>query len=116
MRSALAKAPEPPEPHAIDHVVRVLTGLGLIEPDGTDSGEDLTPLGHTLAALPVDPRVGKLVLLGALFRCLSPALVLAAALGSRSPFVSPPPVKREAAAAAKRSLSSWSDHAYCVSL
>jgi HrpA-like RNA helicase len=36
----------------------------------------LTPLGASLASLPVDPRIGKLVLLGAIFRCLEPTLIL----------------------------------------
>ena len=70
IRAALSQAPEPPREHAIDHVLRVLSGLGLIQPvESAEEAEGLTPLGHALASLPVDPRIGKLVLLGAVFRC-----------------------------------------------
>ena len=34
-------------------------------------------------------KKGKLMLIGAMFRCASPALTLAAALGARTPFLSP---------------------------
>ena len=57
------------EEHAIDHVLRVLSGLGLIQPvESAEEAEGLTPLGHALASLPVDPRIGKLVLLAEMFR------------------------------------------------
>ena len=51
-----------------------------------DDAEELTALGHHLAALPVDVRVGKLLLLGASFGCLDPILTIAAALSYKSPF------------------------------
>ncbi|KAL6748185.1 hypothetical protein V8C86DRAFT_1189284, partial [Haematococcus lacustris] len=38
----------------------------------------LTQLGHALAALPLDPRLGKMLILGATFGCLAPMLTLAA--------------------------------------
>ena len=53
-----------------------------------DDAEELTALGHHLAALPVDVRVGKLLLLGASFGCLDPILTIAAALSYKSPFAS----------------------------
>jgi ATP-dependent RNA helicase DHX29 len=37
--------------------------------------EVLTPLGRHLAMLPLDPRLGKLLVLGACLGCLAPALV-----------------------------------------
>jgi ATP-dependent RNA helicase DHX57 len=42
-----------------------------------------------LAALPVDVRIGKLMLFGAIFCCIDYALNIAAHLGYRSPFVMP---------------------------
>jgi hypothetical protein len=39
--------------------------------------ESLTPLGRHLAVLPVDPRLGKLLVLGAVLGCLAPVLVSA---------------------------------------
>lgn len=57
--------------------------MGALTPD-----ETLTPLGRHLAALPVDPRLGKLLLMGAMLGCLGPALTIAAAMSHRSPFAS----------------------------
>lgn len=54
-----------------------------------DANEDLTPLGHHLAALPVNPRVGKIILFGAIFSCLDPVLTVASVLGFKDPFVFP---------------------------
>jgi len=54
-----------------------------------DEDENLTPLGYHLAILPVDCRVGKLMLLGAIFGCLDPVLTIAASISLRSPFVAP---------------------------
>uniref|UniRef100_A0A3B5MFX6 RNA helicase n=1 Tax=Xiphophorus couchianus TaxID=32473 RepID=A0A3B5MFX6_9TELE len=62
-----------------------LQDLGALTPD-----EKLTPLGYHLACLPVDVRIGKLMLFGAIFRCLDPALTIAASLAFKSPFVSRP--------------------------
>lgn len=44
---------------------------------GVEYEEALTPLGRHLAALPLDPRLGKLLVMGACLGCLSPALVRA---------------------------------------
>ena len=43
-----------------------------------DLREYLTPLGYHLAALPVNVRVGKMMLYGTIFRCLDPVLTIAA--------------------------------------
>lgn len=40
----------------------------------------LTPLGYHLAHLPMDARVGKLLLIAAILQCLDPILTIAAAL------------------------------------
>ncbi|XP_062600658.1 putative ATP-dependent RNA helicase DHX57 [Saccostrea cucullata] len=53
------------------------------------TSSELTPLGYHLGSLPVDVRIGKLMLFGAIFRCLDPALTIAATLSYKSPFVSP---------------------------
>jgi hypothetical protein len=37
--------------------------------------EVLTPLGRLLAVLPLEPRLGKLLVMGAALGCLAPALV-----------------------------------------
>lgn len=43
-----------------------------------------------MAQLPVDARVGKLLLLGASLECLAPVLTMAACLSYKSPFAAPP--------------------------
>ena len=48
----------------------------------------LTPLGHHLATLPVDVRIGKMLIFGCMLRCLHPVLVIAAALSLRTPYSS----------------------------
>ncbi|KAJ9511268.1 hypothetical protein QJQ45_017139, partial [Haematococcus lacustris] len=42
------------------------------------SAWQLTQLGHALAALPLNPQLGKMLILGAAFGCLAPMLTLAA--------------------------------------
>jgi ATP-dependent RNA helicase DHX36 len=51
-----------------------------------DDEENLTPLGFHLAQLPMDPQLGKMILLAALFRCLDPVLSIAASLSFKDPF------------------------------
>jgi ATP-dependent RNA helicase DHX29 len=95
--SFLMKAPEPPSPVAIASAIRVLKEVGALTPSsgGVGSSEDdgegtLTPLGVHLAKLPLDVRLGKMLIFGALFRCLDPILTIAAALScSKSPFMTP---------------------------
>ena len=79
------------------------------EMGGVEEVEELTPLGTLLAALPVDPRIGRMMIFGAIFRCLEPTLIIAASLAFRSPFFSPMD-KREESDACKRRFSTSSDH------
>jgi ATP-dependent RNA helicase DHX29 len=79
----LQKAIDPPKDEAVATSVDTLREVGAL-----DDAEELTALGHHLAALPVDVRVGKLLLLGASFGCLDPILTIAAALSYKSPFAS----------------------------
>ena len=45
--------------------------------------------GRHLSQLPVEPRVGKLLVMGALFGCLSPVLTIASSMAHRDPFLMP---------------------------
>ncbi|XP_027329494.1 DExH-box ATP-dependent RNA helicase DExH7, chloroplastic isoform X2 [Abrus precatorius] len=80
----LSEALEPPKVEAMDSAISLLYEVGALEGD-----EDLTPLGHHLARLPVDVLIGKMMLYGAIFGCLSPILSVAAFLSYKSPFVYP---------------------------
>ncbi|XP_051946382.1 putative ATP-dependent RNA helicase DHX57 [Xyrauchen texanus] len=103
--SVFSQLIEPPAEGSVEAAKQRLCALGALTDD-----ESLTPLGWHLACLPVDVRIGKLMLLGAIFRCLDPALTIAASLAFKSPFVSPWD-KREEANEKKLSFSlANSDH------
>lgn len=74
----LARALDPPVPRAVDAAVSLLTDIGAL-----DATERLTVLGRHLAALPMSPRLGKLVLYGLAFDCVDPILTIACAMSYR---------------------------------
>lgn len=78
----LSKAPEPPQQGAIDSALAVLREVGAFDDEG-----DLTALGKHLATFPLDVRAGKLLVLGSLLGCCSPAMTIAAAMSNKSPFL-----------------------------
>ncbi|XP_030531691.1 DExH-box ATP-dependent RNA helicase DExH1 isoform X2 [Rhodamnia argentea] len=104
--SFLSKALQPPDHLAVQNAIELLKTIGAL-----DDKEDLTPLGRHLCTLHVDPNIGKMLLMGSIFQCLTPALIIAAALAYRDPFVLPINRKEEADEA-KRSFAgdSCSDH------
>nr|AGT16420.1 ATP-dependent RNA helicase [Saccharum hybrid cultivar R570] len=61
----------------------------LLKVGAFEGHEELSPLGYHLAKLPVDVLIGKMMLYGAIFGCLSPILSVAAFLSYKSPFLSP---------------------------
>ncbi|XP_054976851.1 putative ATP-dependent RNA helicase DHX57 [Sorex araneus] len=91
LQSVFSRLIEPPHPDSLRASKIRLRDLGALTPE-----EELTPLGYHLASLPVDVRIGKLMLFGSIFRCLDPALTIAASLAFKSPFVSPWDKKEEA--------------------
>lgn len=82
LESVFCRLVEPPATESLNAAKQRLRDLGALTAD-----EKLTPLGYHLACLPVDVRIGKLMLFGAIFRCLDPALTIAASLAFKSPFV-----------------------------
>ena len=64
-----------------------LEGIGGGCVDGDHDARRLTSLGHALASLPCDVAPGKLLLLAAALRCLSPGAALAAALCVATPLL-----------------------------
>src|SRR5690242_2372999 len=71
---------DPPAPRAIADGYQLLQELGAM-----DAGRKLTGLGRELAQLPVDPRVGRIILAGRELGCLAEALVIASALAVPDP-------------------------------
>jgi ATP-dependent RNA helicase DHX57 len=80
----LGKTVEPPTKMNIDGALSRLQDVGAL-----DKAFALTALGKHLAELPVDVRIGKLMLFGAIFCCVDSALTMAACLSHKSPFVAP---------------------------
>ena len=95
----LARTPTPPETAAVEGAVDVLRRMGALD------GDELTALGTQLAAIPADLRCGKLMVHGAVFGCLPECVTIASILSARSPFVSPPPDRRDAARDARMRFS-----------
>ncbi|XP_065012291.1 DExH-box ATP-dependent RNA helicase DExH7, chloroplastic-like isoform X1 [Musa acuminata AAA Group] len=83
-KSFLLQAIEPPREDVISSAIDLLYKVGAL-----DGNEELSPLGYHLAKLPVDVLIGKMMLYGAIFGCLSPILSLAAFLSYKFPFVYP---------------------------
>jgi ATP-dependent helicase HrpA len=71
---------EPPGTRAIADGYQLLQELSAV-----DAGRRLTPLGRELAQLPVDPRIGRIVLAGREQGCLAEMLVIASALAVPDP-------------------------------
>ena len=71
---------EPPDYRAVRDGYATLHELGAI-----DERNELTDLGHALARLPVDPRIGRMVLAARDENCMEEVLVIAAALSVQDP-------------------------------
>lgn len=71
---------DPPRADAIQDGYRTLFELGAI-----DDGGELTDIGRQLARLPVDPRIGRMILAAADEGCLPEVLVMAAVLEVQDP-------------------------------
>ena len=106
IREFLAGAIEPPPERAVDASV-----VNLQQLDALTWNEEITPLGRVLAQLPVHPSLGKMIVLGVIFRCLDPMLVIGAAASERQIFVSPLEHRAQAHAAKREFVQgSGSDH------
>lgn len=93
----LAEALEPPEADAVVAALESLRGVGAL-----DSEEELTALGRSLGQLPLEPRVGKMLIMACALGVLEPALTIAACAAGRDPFFRPLHARDEADRAKKR--------------
>jgi ATP-dependent helicase HrpA len=91
---------EPPLGRAIADGYQLLQELGAV-----DEARELTVLGRQLAKLPLDPRVGRMMLAGRDHDCLSEMLIVAAALSVQDPRDRP----AEAQAAADNAHKKFAD-------
>ncbi|XP_033150642.1 putative ATP-dependent RNA helicase DHX57 [Drosophila busckii] len=96
---------EAPNEDSVEGALTRLRDVGAL-----DAKDQLTPLGHHLSALPVDVRIGKLMLYGAIFQCLDSVLTIAACLSNKSPFMSPLNKRTEAEKCKRQYAIGNSDH------
>ena len=96
----LGKAVDPPSALAAKNALSLLQELGAIECRWEKESDDeercsdlqvsveLTALGFHLATLPVEPRIGKIMIYGAILGCVNDALTIAASMSSKNFFAS----------------------------
>ncbi|PWN17813.1 P-loop containing nucleoside triphosphate hydrolase protein [Microstroma glucosiphilum] len=85
----LSSALDPPSMASISSAITNLLEAGAVR--SLASREELTPtaLGRHLTNLPLDLRLGKLLILGCTFQCLSPLLTIAALMSCKPLFAIP---------------------------
>lgn len=84
IEDVLARALDPPSPVNVQRAISALVEVGALT-----TTQEITPLGRLLSKLPTDVHLGKFLLIACVFGCLDPALTIAAALNSKSPFLTP---------------------------
>ena len=92
---------EAPLPRMIADGYTLLAELGAID----ETSKELTPVGRELAKLPLDPKIGRMILAAREHGCLKEVLIIAAALGTQDPRDRP----QEQAAAADQAHAKWKD-------
>lgn len=91
----LGSALSPPDAASVQNAIQYLEALSAVYVDYSaeyDEGDEsvvvrITPLGFHLAAMPLSPSLGKLMLYGVLLKCIDPVLTIAAISSSKNPFV-----------------------------
>ncbi|KAL2324155.1 hypothetical protein Fmac_023213 [Flemingia macrophylla] len=101
----LSRALQSPEVLAVQNAIEYLKIIGAL-----DENENLTILGRYLTMLPMEPKLGKMLILGAIFNCLDPILTVVAGLSVRDPFLTPLDKKDLAEAAKSQFCGAYSDH------
>lgn len=104
----LSKAPEAPSNLMVRNSIRMLKAISAL-----DENEDMTDLGKLLVEIPVDPQLGKMILVGMTLKCLEPAIIIACCSAYKEPFLLPTVASQRSAAATtklKLSAESYSDH------
>ncbi len=85
---------EPPDPKMIREGYRTLHELGAVDTEG-----ELTEIGRKLARLPIDPRIGRMILGSGDEDCVMEVLVIASALSIHDPRDRPADKREQADAA-----------------
>jgi len=107
---------DPPDARAVADGVALLEELGALDPSPVDPRKRLTPLGRRLAQLPVDPRLGRMILEAGRLGCGREVLVVAAMLSIQDPRERPMASLPAAEEAHRRFATDGSDFAAIVRL
>ena len=83
----------------------------LIELGAIDEEHRVTPIGKNLARLPVDPRIGRMLLASHELGCVPEVLVIAAALSTQDPYERPLDQREQADQAHRKFQAETSDFA-----
>ena len=100
---------EPPDTRSVNDGVALLEELGALEPGTPVDRRRLTAVGRRLAQLPLDPRLGRMVLEADRNGCVSEVMVIAAALSIQDPRERPTGKEQAAAALHARFTDPASD-------
>ncbi|MEZ9904734.1 ATP-dependent RNA helicase HrpA [Vibrio breoganii] len=76
---------EKPDRRNIQDGVRLLEELGAINPTANDPRKRLTGIGRKLARLPIDPRLGRMVIESPRLGCAKEVMIIASALSIQDP-------------------------------
>jgi ATP-dependent helicase HrpA len=95
---------DPPPAKMINDGLRLLEEL-----EALDEAQKLTKIGQRLVQLPIDPRIGRMVLAGSEFHCLSEILIITSALSIQDPRERPLDAQQAADAAHARFQDERSD-------
>lgn len=103
--SYLAAALDPPSLASISSAISNLLEAGAIREPPSSKAVSTTALGQHLTNLPLDLRLGKLLILGCLFQCLGPLLTVAALMSCKPLFAIPFERREELSAVRKKKAS-----------
>lgn len=82
IKEFLSRAIEPPPLDAVAEAE-----IALREMDAFDSNNELTPIGKILARLPIEPKLGKMIIMGCIFGLGDTTCTIAAATTFPEPFL-----------------------------
>jgi len=105
-REFLNRAVDPPARSAVESAVQELIDLGAIFVPGPSAElpsdgllERMLPLGEKLSRMPLSPAIGRMLIMGVLFKGVGIACLIAAVItATRRPFVAPPGKRKESLA------------------
>ena len=100
---------DPPDHRSVRDAEALLAELGATQRDPDDGERRLTAVGRTLARLPLDPRLGRMLIEGHRRGCLAELLIITAALSIQDPRERPADAQGDADASHARFVDERSD-------